>query len=1296
MDDSASSQRLDVALWRQRPRIVPLLSLLALLLLAAVAPRALAQGSPPDAPTAVAAYSVRTTELEVRWSAADTSTTSFKIQWRSGSEEFHASRQLTSDPATSIEIDQSTPAGDRYMDTLSGLTGGAEYTVRVIAANSKGDSDPSARATGTPAAPMHTAHEHPLETTNVRPAGHSSDTADDFLYLASDRTGDGADLAGALTTVDTDTTAPAIDRVAITSTPGTYVAEDEIEVTVTFTEPVVVTGTPELTIEVGDKDRGATYKRGVGAELVFVYQVAAGDSDTNGLSINANSLSLNGGTIRNSDGNDALLDHDEVPTNQNHMVDGIKPALSASVGVVAKGITVILTYSEHLDPDSQPPPGDFVIGVDSTQRPVAAVVMRRNTVRLTLASTVIGGQAMAVSYEPGNNPIRDLAGNPASAFDGRHVSNETRTNILFIVADDLNWDSVGVYGSPVEGATPHLDQLAAEGMWFNRAHVTISVCHPNRSVLLTGRYAHLSGGEGFHPLEIDNVPILSALLREDGYMVGILGKPVHSRGHADFLWDFEITTELGRGRNPDAYNQYAKSFIEYAADNDRPFFLMANSHDPHRPFYGTGRESDYEGDHPALVPSRIFLPEEVVVPGFLPDLPDVRVEIARYYSSVRRLDDTVGRLMDALDEAGVAENTLVMFLSDNAMSAPFAKANVYFNSTRTPWIMRWPAVIPPGSMNTDHFISSIDFLPTILDVVGADIPADVNGTTFLPLLRGEAQAGREQVFTQLYETSSGIQYQMRSVQNAQFGYIFNPWSNGTTGFQSEAKHGQTWKAMQEAAASDPELAARVDLYAHRVPQELYDYENDPDALNNLIDDPDYADELQALRTSLEEWMVQTNDPLKAEFRQFFSSVVITGEANVQYDENGTGVVHTYVATDPEGAPTAWSLLGVDAAHFEASDGGVLSFRSAPDYEDPADADKDNEYELTVVASYRGLEGTLEVTVTVVNVDEPQHIEVVSTNGGVSLDGNNLTVNENYKGWLARFSASDPDMDPDVGFSWIMAGHDHNEMTITGAEILFTLSFGNVPNYEVPTDSNPPYNVYQVVVLAADSNHKTGNFDLTVTVLDVNEPPRISGEASPSIEEEGRLLVDTYTVTDQDDATIVWLPLAGIDSETFRFDDSNGRLEFKVAPDFESAGDTGGDNVYNVTLSASSGGHTTPFNVAVSVTNKEEIGELTFSFPQPQARSVYTAMLSDPDGVKSTTWTWERSTNRGGPWTSVSGAVRELSLSSTYEPVDDDVGYYLRVTVNYTEEQAPTNRNLVPTVGPRSDRIHPGQQPSNLR
>ena len=443
-----------------------------------------------------------------------------------------------------------------------------------------------------------------------------------------------------------------------------------------------------------------------------------------------------------------------------------------------------------------------------------------------------------------------------------------RPNFVLITADDMNWDAVGAFGCPTAGTTPHIDRLAAEGLRFKHGHVTIAVCQPSRSALMTGRYPHLSGGEGFYHLRYESVPILPAILRAERYDVGILGKVPHSTPYQAFQWDMaRDQSDLGQGRNPEVYYQYAKNFVQDASDGDRPFFLMANSHDPHRPFYGNDKPEWYgELDPPAVPPSRAFAPEEVIVSGFLPDIPDVRLEIAEYYNSVRRCDDTVGRLLDVLDEAGVAENTLVMFLSDNGMAFPFAKTNCYLNSTRTPWVVRWPAVVQAGRVDAKHFISGIDYLPTVLDAIGVDIPDGVNGQSLLPVLRGEEQAGCEQVFTQFHQTSARRNYPMRCVQNARFGYIFNPWSDGERAFRNESQSGRSWQAMEEAAACDPALAVRNHLFTHRVLEEFYDFANDPNALNNLIDDPNYADEIQGLRNALEEWMVETDDPALEAFR----------------------------------------------------------------------------------------------------------------------------------------------------------------------------------------------------------------------------------------------------------------------------------------------------------------------------------------------------------------------------------------------------------------------------------------------
>jgi N-sulfoglucosamine sulfohydrolase len=445
-----------------------------------------------------------------------------------------------------------------------------------------------------------------------------------------------------------------------------------------------------------------------------------------------------------------------------------------------------------------------------------------------------------------------------------------RPNILLITADDMNWDAVGVFGCVVAGTTPNLDRLAAEGMRFQHAHVTIAVCQPSRSAMMTGRYPHRSGGEGFYHLREPGVPILPELLRAAGYAVGILGKVSHSTPYAGFQWDMTYDmNDLGHGRNPALYRDYAAEFIAGAKTARRPFFLMANSHDPHRPFYGNDKQEWYEaGEVPAAVPpSRAFIPDEVTTPGFLADLPEVRLEISEYYSSVRRSDDTVGALLEVLRDSGLERNTLVIFLSDNGMAFPFAKTNCYLQSTRTPWIARWPEVVDPGTCDTTHFISGIDILPTVLEATGIEPPDGIDGSSFLPLLRGERQAGREYVYTQFHQNAGRWNYPMRCVQDARFGYIFNPWSNGERIFRNESQAGRTMAAMQAAAKGNADLAARVELFLYRVPEELYDFEHDPDALHNLVDDPRHADDLDRLRGELESWMERHSDPALAAFRQ---------------------------------------------------------------------------------------------------------------------------------------------------------------------------------------------------------------------------------------------------------------------------------------------------------------------------------------------------------------------------------------------------------------------------------------------
>jgi len=440
---------------------------------------------------------------------------------------------------------------------------------------------------------------------------------------------------------------------------------------------------------------------------------------------------------------------------------------------------------------------------------------------------------------------------------------EERPNLLFITVDDMNCDSVGAFGCEVKGITPNIDKLASQGMCFDRGFVTIAICQPTRAVWMTGLYPHRNGALGFDPIAKD-VPSLPEKLKQGGYYNGLIGKARHvvPTRHAafDFIRDQK---ELGQGRDPKKYSEAVRTVLEGAKKAGKPFFLMANAHDPHRPFAG----SDQEKWRPRPEVRKTYQPDAVPVPKFLPDLPEVRQELAEYYTSVHRADEVVGAILAELDKAGVVDNTLVMFVSDHGMPLPFAKTNCYYHSNRTPWIARWPGVVKPGTRNNEHFVSGIDVTPTFLDVAGLPDLEIADGRSIAPLLRGWEQKGRGRVFTTINRTSGKKAFPMRAVQDEGFLYIWNGWADGKTVFKNESQSGRTMKAMRKAAEMDPEIAKRVDVFLHRCTEEMYDLKKDPDCLVNLIEKKNdrWTPRSSAMSKALWHWMKETGDSEREKF-----------------------------------------------------------------------------------------------------------------------------------------------------------------------------------------------------------------------------------------------------------------------------------------------------------------------------------------------------------------------------------------------------------------------------------------------
>ena len=444
-------------------------------------------------------------------------------------------------------------------------------------------------------------------------------------------------------------------------------------------------------------------------------------------------------------------------------------------------------------------------------------------------------------------------------------------NILLITFDDMNYDSVGCYGNPMDDITPNLDKLASEGMRFTHSHVTIGICQPSRSVLLTGLYPNHNGARGFEDID-EGVTTLTEVLHDNGFYNGIIGKENHVAPRDKFCWDEYIAVhdeENGWGRDPEVYYQKSLGFFRNARSAGKPFFAMINSHDPHRPFAGSADEIGFFG-HNTKAP-RTYSPSEVYVPPFLPDLPDVRRELAEYYASVHRGDAALGRILDALDEAGYADDTLVLFLSDNGMSFPFAKTNCYQDSTRSPYILRWPGHVKGGSV-CNALISGEDFTPTVLDILGLRQIEGVDGVTFKDAVL-EGREVNDFIFTMFFKTARNAitkavrSYPMRCVQDKRFAYIFNDWSDGEKVFMNESLSGLTFNAMKAAAQDDEGIRERVEFFQYRVPEEFYDIENDPHALVNLIDSEEHQELIHHFRNRMKECLIASRDPLLDSFRR---------------------------------------------------------------------------------------------------------------------------------------------------------------------------------------------------------------------------------------------------------------------------------------------------------------------------------------------------------------------------------------------------------------------------------------------
>ena len=386
-----------------------------------------------------------------------------------------------------------------------------------------------------------------------------------------------------------------------------------------------------------------------------------------------------------------------------------------------------------------------------------------------------------------------------------------------------------------------------------------------------------------------------------------------------------------------------------------------------------------------------------------------------------------------------------------------------------------------------------------------------------------------------------------------------------------------------------------------------------------------------------------------------------------YRENGTSSLYTYRASDPERGTITWSVSGADGDDFAASETGVLSFSTPPNYEIPADSDRDNEYQVTMVATDSGgLQGTLDVTVAVTDVNE-----------GPEVSGrDSYTIWENGDLTGAFFSAVDPEGADITG--WSLSGTDGGDFVIDESG---ELTFRNVPDYEGPADSNRN-NEYLVSVRASDGRYY-GYFNVTVTVEDVNEPPEINtgSRTEFTFRENGTSSLYTYRAADPERGTITWLK-AGVDASFFTIDE-RGALSFTNPPNFEARADSGGDNVYDVTVQARDEQfNTASLPVTVTVTDVNEGPEVsgrdnyTVSENGDLSGAFFSAV--DPEGADITGWSL--SGTDGGDFTiSENGELTFRNVPNYESPADSKRNNEYLVSVRASDGRYYGYFNVTVTV-----------------
>ena len=426
---------------------------------------------------------------------------------------------------------------------------------------------------------------------------------------------------------------------------------------------------------------------------------------------------------------------------------------------------------------------------------------------------------------------------------------KARPNFLVILADDCTYNDLPLYGGQ-NARTPHIDRLASEGLTFNRAYLSSSMCQPCRAELYSGLYPLSNGCSWNHSGCRPGITGMPQALGKLGYRVGLAGKR-HIRPEKVFPFAKIAGFDQNCVRSPTQPHELGPIREFMKGKGDQPFCLVVALTEPHVPWV--------MGDASKYPPKKLKLPPNVA------DTPRTREDFSKYLAEITYMDGQVGDILKTLQETGKANDTLVLFSSEQGSQFPGCKWTTWDTGLHTALVARWPGKVAKGK-RTDAMVQYADVLPTLL-ALGGGKGKDLDGTSFEGVLLGKKEKHRTFTYGMHNNIPEGPPYPTRTVFDGEFRFTMNL----TPGELYIEKHlmglkgnavlnNPYWSTWVRDSWNKPKIYSLVKRYQLRPPEALYHTASDPYEMNNLADDPDHQARKEALSKELLRWMKEQGDP----------------------------------------------------------------------------------------------------------------------------------------------------------------------------------------------------------------------------------------------------------------------------------------------------------------------------------------------------------------------------------------------------------------------------------------------------